>query len=380
MKKIIPVIFLLSACSKSVITTPAIVPPTTVTNNNTPIQFYKGFNFNLTDSNFRKKNPYFESDISMMFSTMKNLGSNTVILDWYVNFNNDGTLVPSTSSTWYLSPDNLSYFIGKAKTQGLFVILKPHVTLTVATDNRNIWNTDSTKFNSKFISQWSNYLTTLIYQLGATSFDGLCIGTEMNMVDCGRRDEWLQLINNVRNVYKGQITYDALFNRYDNVPDVKEVVFWDQLDYISCSLYVPVSKNDSATLDQIKYGWHNNKDYEGNQLGDVGDVIDYLSNISKQYNKKIYAMESGYQSMSGALFNVNDESTLGKSQNFDLQAKGFSAYLQNVDNSLFSGVSIWGYHINTIMDKNNNSILYYYNFGTYQKPSSDTIRKYFAKY
>ena len=66
---------------------------------------------------------------------------------------------------------------------------------------------------------------------------------------------WTQLIQAVRNVYKGKLTYAANFDNY------KDVAFWDQLDFIGINAYFKLRNPnqtyaDTAALKTIlKTGW-----------------------------------------------------------------------------------------------------------------------------
>jgi hypothetical protein len=287
--------------------------------------------------------------------------------------------VPYSSAVYTPSFSDVAEVSKMAKDSGFFVTLKPHASLSIAEDNRNIWNTDSAKFNPKFIKQWNIYLRSMLDSV--KNIDGVCIGTELNHVDNVRRDEWVSLILDIKSVFKGQIKYDGLFNRWISNPTIGNVVFWDQVDYISASLYVAVAKDDNASVNNILYGWHNQNDYQGNKLGEIVDVVDYLKTISTKYNKQVYAMESGYQSASTGLFDVNNSPNNSKTINNDLQARGFSGYFnvtgKNLD--LFAGISIWGMWTGTLQQKSINDIWYTMEFTPYGKPASDTIKKYFTK-
>jgi hypothetical protein len=381
MKNIIPFLFLFTACNKTAPISPIITSTTTLTAPVVidPVYKFQGFNFALWNKDFRKSTPSYKSDFITMFHYMKTLNSNTIIIDWPVNFNDDGTLIPYSKAIATPSFSDISEVAKLGKDSGFFVILKPHSTLVNSTDNRNIWNTDSTKFNPKFLKEWNNYLRLMLDSVN--NVDGVCIGTELNHVDNVRRDEWISLIKDIKTIFKGQLTYDGLFSRWLSVPTISDVVFWDQVDYISASLYIPVAKNDNASVNNIIYGWYNQNDYQGNKLGDITNVIDYLRALSIKYKKQIYAMESGYQSANTGLYDVNNSPNNTKTINNDLQARGFSGYFNVTSNNLdlFAGISIWGMWTGTIQQKNINDIWYTMEFSPYNKPASDTIKKYFTR-
>jgi hypothetical protein len=359
---------------------PAIPPDTILAAkiNQSPVFQFQGFNYGLWGKDWAStKYPN-----SKLFDYIQDCGSNTIIFDWAVDFNDDGTLIPIESSANYHPPmEDIKRLVKWSKDRGFFVILKPHAAGQTSMANRNIWTTDTTKFNSKFLGEWSKYLTTLINGVGASNFDGICIGTEMNHIDDKRRDEWVSLIDKVRSIFNGQVTYDALFNRWTSVPDVNEVVFWDKVDFISLSLYVSVSKDDIATEDQIVNAWYSNYDYKNNQLGDVGNVVELLKKLQNKYNKKIFAMESGYQSASTALFNTNESPNVSKVVNNDLQKRGISGYFKvlNANQSLFAGTTTWGISSIILEQIKYNDIWYTQEFPTYGKPATDVIKLNYKK-
>ena len=255
-----------------------------------------------------------------------------------------------------------------------------------STTNRNNWNTDISKFlPGNFFKDWNNYLKNLISEVPGAAM--LCIGTELNHFDTAFRKEWEDLILSIRSVYNKPITYDAIFNRWKSTPDVNDVVFWDLMDYIGVSLYVPVTSDDSASVDEIASYW--NGDYsKGQQIGNIGSVIDYLKNISSRYNKKIIAIEGGYQSVNTGLINVNSSPSNTKVVNYDLQTRGLDAYLtvlkssqgklNEMDNWL-AGVSLWQVTPRNMTISGLASIYHTQEFTTYNKPAAAVIKRHYIK-
>ena len=135
-------------------------------------------------------------------------GSNFINLDWPVNFYNDGSMVPLDTST-SLHPywDDITKIISKAKARGLYVMVKPHVTLHNSPENRNIWNTNIEIFKpSNFFPAYKAYLIQLAEYATQNKVDAICIGTEMNHLDWQFRDEWVDLITAVRLKFAGALT------------------------------------------------------------------------------------------------------------------------------------------------------------------------------
>ena len=68
-----------------------------------------------------------------------------------------------------------------------------------------------------------------------TDMEMFCIGIELHLSIRHRPLFWRRLIDEVREVYPGAMTYGAnWFQEY------QEVDFWDQLDYIGIHAYFPV--------------------------------------------------------------------------------------------------------------------------------------------
>lgn len=328
------------------------------------------------------------------FNHVRDSGSNFLAIDWAVNFNDDGTIVPFKAgvldknlATASLHPPlaDLADVIGRAKALGLTVCLKPHCTLAASAENRNLWNTATSQFlPTKFFPAWKDYLSFLLTNLPGA--DGLCIGTELNMLDTGHVAEWTDLVAALRAVSGVWLTSDAIFNRSSQIADIGEVAIWGLLDYIGVSLYVPATKNDKATVEEIMAAW-NSDSSGGVSLGNVGSVTSYLRNISLKYNKKILVLEGGYESAAGGLFDVNGALSDARAVDFDLQSRGIEAYLRqlyenqgpqgNLDNWL-AGVSLWQVNPGMMAPYQLSWIWYLQDFTTYQKPAAAVVRKYFS--
>lgn len=228
---------------------------------------------------------------------VKNEGGNVVTLDVMVNFNDDGTIVPaSASNNQQTNTSDIRYVIDLAHQNGMQVVLKPHVTLANIQQNRMLGNTDPTTFSStSFFRDWGNYLNDLVRDTATQQPDVICIGTEFNVFDWNHLGEWSSLIGSLRTLYGGQLTYDSLFSVYSSVKDVSDVSFWSLLDFISCSLYVPLSTNQNAPLTSLNAAWLNNT------FGDIANVVEYLHSISVRYGSQSWHSRVAIKVMQGHL-------------------------------------------------------------------------------
>jgi hypothetical protein len=62
-------------------------------------------------------------------------------------------------------------------------------------------------------------------------------------------DDWQRIIERVRSVYKGRITYAANWDSIERVP------FWAAVDVIGVHAYFPISQSPSPDADELRRGW-----------------------------------------------------------------------------------------------------------------------------
>lgn len=367
------VLLITTTCKKKLEKPPSDLPEV----NNNPLFELQGFNICAWGKDWWHDDNLV--DEALRFALLE--GANTIALDWAVNFNDDGTMVPvEDASSLHPHWNDISKLIAKAKSKGLYVILKPHTTLSHSPANRNIWNTDIQTFlPSNFFPAYKNYLEQLADYAREHHVEALCFGTEMNHLDWQFREEWEAIIQSIRNRFQGVVTYDALFNRfYNHIKDVQEVVFWDLVDYIGISLYVPLTTDDDAKTHTLKTAWTSDL----GEWFEIDDVTSYLSGIANQYGKRILALEGGYPSITGGLFLQNCEPSDQKYAHYQLQYNGLEAYLSTLKDfksSWFKGLTLWDVTPFMLRPEGLNSIYHQQGFSVYQKPAAEVVRKYYYR-
>ncbi|MEO8272242.1 MAG: hypothetical protein ABI557_21205, partial [Aureliella sp.] len=262
-----------------------------------------------------------------------------------------------------------------ARQRGLKVFLKPHAGFpNTPFDNRATFNTDMMKFSiDTFFRDWSAYMTNLGSLAAAMQVEALVLGTEASGFDSANRPQWVSMISNVRQVFPGKIAYDAAFG-VDAPFRVTDVCFWDLVDIIGLSLYVRLSKNDEASLQELNSAWHSNP------YGTSGDLIEFLHGLSTKYNKPVMSLEGGYQSTVGALYDVGPIEIPRPIDNA-VQVRGFASYLDTLgkyQGDWFWGVSIWTVFPPFFNPANQTLLGYLLGNMTNGKPAADTIRGYFT--
>jgi len=110
-----------------------------------------------------------------------------------------------------------------------------------------------------------------------TQSDMFCIGTELKTFVNERPEFWNSLIQKVKKVYHGELTYAANWDEYAKTP------FWSQLDYIGVNAYFPLCEKENPTIQTLTEGWQPWKTE--------------MRELSKQEDKPILFTEFGYRSM-----------------------------------------------------------------------------------
>tara|TARA_R110000868_G_scaffold125037_4_gene330416 strand:+ start:7108 stop:8112 length:1005 start_codon:yes stop_codon:yes gene_type:complete len=199
----------------------------------------------------------------MPFGFIRNVNSPEVIYD--------------TERQWFgETKKGAKQYIGILHENGVAVLLKPQIWISRGefTGNLKMNTEDEWKILENSYSQFILAYAKLAEE---TKTEIFCIGTELEQFVENRPAYWKKLINEIRFIYKGKITYAA---NWDEFP---KTTFWNNLDYIGIDAYFPLSDEKSPSIDNLKLGWRKWKDAIGK--------------FSKEKNKSVLFTEYGYRSM-----------------------------------------------------------------------------------
>ena len=176
-----------------------------------------------------------------------------------------------------------------AHSLGMRVLLMP--ALHLSNDPTHWHGQIGTAFTSE--AQWQqwfaayqehiNYYAAFAQEAGV---DMLFIGNELGGVT-HREDDWRRIIKEVRDKFKGPITYDSLVDGTFPFGERQRIKWWDALDYIGVCGYKPLTKKNDPTIAELKEAWM--------KSGYLAD----LEEFSKQFNRPIIISEIGYVSADG---------------------------------------------------------------------------------
>jgi hypothetical protein len=163
----------------------------------------------------------------------------------------------------------------QAHAHGIKVLLKPHV--WGRTEQRmETWTDADWRAWFDDYERFAEHYATIARDAQADAF---CIGNEQKIASHHER-EWRRIIERVRTIYKGPLTYGANFDEVFDVP------FWDALDWIGVSGYFPLVPDASPDRAALVRAWQ--------------PILARLEELSKRTKRPIVFTEIGYRSSQGA--------------------------------------------------------------------------------
>jgi len=124
------------------------------------------------------------------------------------------------------------------------------------------------------------YILKLAKVAAILKVDLFAVGTELKEFATSRPVFWKQLIQKVRVIYAGPLTYAANWDEYHKIN------FWEDLDYIGVDTYFPINKMKTPTVKKTVKNWK--------------AIQKSLRKLSKATDRKILLTEFGYRNVSYA--------------------------------------------------------------------------------
>lgn len=236
--------------------------------------------------------------------------------------NGDSADIQQHNENWLLELD----FI---RSKGFKIFLKPHIWISTPADGKwrsDIYPTDDENWEI-WKANYRNFILRYATIAEQANVEMFCIGTEFTKLTAEKPDFWIELIQEVRAVYSGKITYAA--NWYK---EYEKVTFWNELDYIGIQAYFPLTKNEYPTVQEISRGWKKN--------------MKSIASIHKRYHRKVLFTEMGYKSTADSAIRpwewIEKPSKYEKILSNETQANCYEAFFDTVwKKDWFAGVHIW---------------------------------------
>ena len=228
----------------------------------------------------------------------------------------------NTKGQWYGEKEKgIKQYAKVVQESGVKIMMKPQIwvwrgqfTGYISMETEEQWTILENSY-SEFILMYAK----AAQEIGA---DILCIGTELEKFVENRPKYWTSLIEKIRKIYKGKLTYAANWDEYKRTP------FWEQLDFIGIDAYFPLSDKKSPTVQEFEEGWQPHKTL--------------IKKLQSQYNKPILFTEFGYRSMDYTGKEPWDSKRIEGAVNLEAQKNGLQAiHNQFWKEEWFAGGFIW---------------------------------------
>ncbi len=226
---------------------------------------------------------------------------------------------------WGERSDGTCELIKCSRDYNLKVLLKPHIWV-----RGQGWPGEFDLNSEEDWKVWEQgyreYILNYAHIADSMEVDMFCVGTEFRIAGVKREAFWRSLIKEVKQIYKGPLTYASNWDNYDKIK------FWDELDYIGIDAYFPVTEEAAPSIPDLESGWN--------------PIRNQLERFSKQKNRPILFTEYGYQSLTGTAGKHWEIDKGSDAINMQAQADAYQA-LYNVfwDEPWFAGGFLWKWHL-----------------------------------
>ncbi len=206
-----------------------------------------------------------------------------VLVTWY-QANATATTIAAANNT--PTDADVIAAITELHAKGLKVMLKPHVD---GSDGSWRGTFQPSDINAWFTS-FTNFILHYAVLAQSNGVEMLCFGTEYRDLTGANLSNWTTVINLIRGVYSGKLTYAA--NAAGSGDEFTSVVFWSQVDVIGLDAYFPLTNHADPTLAELVSAWSNNR------YGD--NFVAAVTNFKGAYpSKPLIFTEIGYRSVAG---------------------------------------------------------------------------------
>lgn len=261
---------------------------------------------------------------SSALAPIKNIHANSIAIMPYAFCTPENPIIQYNhkGQWWGESDDGVVGCIQLAHKQNLSVMLKPHLwiahgmyTGAFALKTENEWKV--------WEDSYREYIMHFAILADSLKTEVLCFGTELGATVKERPQFWRSLIDSLKQVFHGKLTYAANWDDYKSFP------FWDKLDYIGVDAYFPLATDKTPGVTSYIKGWNK--------------YAKELENLSNKVDRQILFSEYGYRNVdfNGAEpWKENDGS-----QNDDAQANAYQAFYETfAGKKWFAGGYVWKWY------------------------------------
>lgn len=196
--------------------------------------------------------------------------------------------------------------VRRARAHGFEVLYKPHVWV-----GRGSWPGDiAMTSDDDWRLWWRAYRRYVLHHAVLAAFSGaeiFAVGTELGGT-LGHEAEWRGLIEGVRRVYPGLVTYAGnWWGDYDRIP------FADLLDAVGVDAYFPLSKDPEASDEQLAAG--------------AREAVRRMEASARRFGKPLLLTEVGFAAQRAPWVTPHEEGRRGETVSLEDQRRAYAALL-----------------------------------------------------
>lgn len=261
-----------------------------------------------------------------MHKHLNSIGYNYVQLNTFAYMFNRRNTTIYVGGDPSMAPSFVESEIKNLHEMGFKVMLKPHIWIGGGDFDPDNWRSkidfDDPQKRQKWFSSYEEFILGEAKLAEKTGTEMLVVGTELVGVS-KYTDEWKKIIEKIREVYSGKLTYAA------EGMNAQKIEFWDDLDYIGIDAYFPLTESIGPSLEELLESW---KKYEPQ-----------IKALSDKYDKQVIFTEIGFKSVQGTAIKPW-EWKLDAETSQSEQALAFEATsLAFKDKPYLAGIFVWKY-------------------------------------
>lgn len=265
--------------------------------------------FNKNQLGVNIQNPMDLSTLQYKFDLMKSIGIHNIVL---LPQGNLATYTDTTITEDTISESTLETYIQSCQSAGFTVMLKCHIECKDGTWRANIAPSDPTTFFTNYQAFIVKY-ATLAQKYSLPIF---CLGEEMKSITTSTyQSNWQSIVNAVRGVYSGKLTYGANVNGNPDEYNNGNVVY-PLIDYLGVDWWCNQNPVNGTRIPNYNY---------------LNGFLNTLVTLYNQFGKKIIFTEVGYlPTPEGANQPSNPSAQTWGSLDYNLQAQYYDIFFSNV--------------------------------------------------
>ena len=215
--------------------------------------------------------------------------------------------------------------VGQARALGMKVMMKPHLWISASQWRGHIAPEGGEVGWGAWFESYTTFLlhyARLSERLGVESF---VVGLELASAS-PRREDWIEVIEAVREVYSGDIVYASNWNEIDRV------AFWDKVDVIGVQFFAPLAESTEDPYEAL--------------VAAMDRHLDDHEALSLKYDKPVIFTEFGFKPIASTAISPHtwpgDLPASARRYDERIQAMAYRAVLNTAGRRPFiHGIYVW---------------------------------------